>query len=202
MRGIIALRKETKNMWERRVAFTPAHVRSLVSQGLTVLVQPSSQRCYVDNDYANAGAHLTADLSAANAIFGIKEVPPQELVPNKLHVFFSHVRKAQPYNMPMLDEILRQKVQLVDYECITNAAGERLVAFGEFAGNVGAIDFLQGLGTFLLMKRISTPFLFQGYAYMYPWLSDAVTDLQRVASLIRNEGLPQSIADRAAGRSR
>jgi hypothetical protein len=47
----------------------------------------------------------------------------------------SHVIKAQPQNMAMLDKILKQKMRLFDYECITQGGRDdtrRTVAFGRF----------------------------------------------------------------------
>jgi alpha-aminoadipic semialdehyde synthase len=52
--------------------------------------------------------------------------------------------------MPTLDYILQNNIRLIDYEKITNENGTRLVAFGRFAGIAGAIDFLSGLGNFLV----------------------------------------------------
>jgi hypothetical protein len=42
--------------------------------------------------------------------------------------------------MPLLDEILKKNIKLVDYECITadgQRGSPRLVAFGEHAGRAG-----------------------------------------------------------------
>jgi alpha-aminoadipic semialdehyde synthase len=61
--------------------------------------------------------------------------------------------------MKMLDEILRQKITLMDYEKICDEKGQRLVAFGQFAGISGAIDILFGLGNFLLNRSLATPFI-------------------------------------------
>jgi alpha-aminoadipic semialdehyde synthase len=52
--------------------------------------------------------------------------------------------------------------RLFDYECLTEGAergGQRLVAFGKYAGIAGMIDILQGLGQRLLAGGINTPFL-------------------------------------------
>ena len=61
--------------------------------------------------------------------------------------------------MKMLDEILRLKITLLDYERICDHNGQRLVAFGKFAGISGAIDILHGLGNFLLNRSLATPFI-------------------------------------------
>lgn len=65
-------------------------------------------------------------------------------------MFFSHTIKAQKDNMPTLDHILENKIRLLDYEKIIDEKGARLVAFGRFAGIAGAIDYLAGLGQYLL----------------------------------------------------
>lgn len=43
---------------------------------------------------------------------------------------------------------------MYDYELIVGENGKRLLAFGNFAGRAGMIDFLRGLGQ---RKRISNP---------------------------------------------
>jgi saccharopine dehydrogenase (NAD+, L-lysine-forming) len=69
---------------------------------------------------------------------GIKEVPKEKLIPNKSYVFFSHTIKKQPHNRPLLQEALRKKIELIDYECLVWENGERILGFGHFAGVVGA----------------------------------------------------------------
>ena len=61
-------------------------------------------------------------------------------MPDKSYMFFSHVIKGQPANMPLLQTILDKKIRLFDYECITvdgKRGSKRLVAFGKFAGIAG-----------------------------------------------------------------
>lgn len=48
--------------------------------------------------------------------------------------------------MSSLDDMLAKRVRLIDYEKITDQKGNRLVAFGRFAGIAGCIDYLSGLG--------------------------------------------------------
>lgn len=57
-------------------------------------------------------------MSPCKVIFGVKEVPMENLMANKTYFFFSHTMKAQPYNMPLLDTLLEKKVRMVDFECI------------------------------------------------------------------------------------
>ncbi|KAA0151799.1 hypothetical protein FNF31_06750 [Cafeteria roenbergensis] len=195
--GVVGIRREDKSIWERRVALTPDNVRELVStHGLRVLVQPSPRRVFDDSEYAAAGAEVTEDLSPAATILGVKEVPPSALLKDRTYVFFSHTIKAQPYNMPLLDRILEQRVRLVDYECITKTGRRgdpRLVAFGRFAGIAGAVDFLRGMGERLLHQGFNTPMLALGSTYMYPneaaWRAAVKACGQRIADV----GLPEEL---------
>ena len=61
-------------------------------------------------------------------------------------MFFSHTAKKQPYNKELLKEILNKKIRLIDYEYLTDIHNIRLVAFGRWAGIVGAYNALLGYG--------------------------------------------------------
>jgi hypothetical protein len=63
-------------------------------EGIKVLVQPSPSRCYSDEEFEEVGAILQDDLSSADVIFGVKEVPIANLMPEKTYFFFSHTIKA------------------------------------------------------------------------------------------------------------
>ena len=43
-------------------------------------------------------------------------------------------------------QVLAKDITLYDYELIVGEHGGRLVAFGEYAGRAGMINFLRGLG--------------------------------------------------------
>ncbi|CAG9331977.1 unnamed protein product [Blepharisma stoltei] len=193
--GVIGIRRETKTYWERRVAITPQDVKRLINEGIRVLVQPSTNRCFSDIEFAEAGAELTEDLTPAKLIIGVKEIPTDELIPNRTYMLFSHTLKGQPYNMPLLDAFLEKQIRLIDYECIKSLEPphNRLVAFGTFAGSAGMVDFLQGLGKYLLMKHISTPFLLQGFAYMYRSLADIYESIEHIGEIISHDGFHPSV---------
>ena len=57
-------------------------------------------------------------MSEADVIFGVKEVPIENLIKNKTYFMFSHTIKAQGYNMPLLDKFLELNLRVVDFECI------------------------------------------------------------------------------------
>ena len=48
-----------------------------------------------DEKYAQAGALVTEDLSKADIILGVKEVPINDLTANKTFMFFSHTHKGR-----------------------------------------------------------------------------------------------------------
>ena len=191
--GVIGIRKEDKSKWERRASITPTQVEQLLAKNpnLKFVVEPSAKRIFKDNEYEKAGAVISQDLSECCVVFGVKEVPMEKLLPNKTYVFFSHTIKAQDYNMPLLDDILSKKIRLMDYEKITDADGKRLVAFGKFAGNAGAIDFLYGMGQYFLSRGFSTPFLNISMSYSYKSLAVAKENITKAGELIKQQGIPK-----------
>lgn len=189
----LGIRREDKNRWERRVPLAPYHVKELIAKGIAVYVQPSNLRVFADDEYRNVGAIVQEDLSPANTIIAVKEVPPEKLLADKTYMFFSHTIKAQPSNMPMLDSIIEKNIRLIDYEKITDAKGTRLVRFGKFAGFAGMIDMLRILGERLLVLGFSTPFLNIGYSHMYPRLDDAKRAVVALGEEIKRVGLPRAL---------
>ncbi|KAJ3128077.1 hypothetical protein HK100_009383, partial [Physocladia obscura] len=188
----LGIRREDKNRWERRVPLLPDHVERLVSDlGAKVLVQPSMKRVVPDDKYAEAGAFVQEDLSSADVIIGVKEVPIKDLIPDKTYLFFSHTWKGQRYNMPMLKSIMDKKIRLIDYELMKDENGKRLVQFSRFAGYAGFLDGLNGLGHKLLALGYGSPFLACGLSYMYRCLADARLDLVRTGQAIMDDGLPR-----------
>ena len=164
---VLAIRREDNTPWERRAPLAPKHVRKLVQDGYTVLVQPSNRRAYPMQEYVNSGAQLAEDISGSSVIFGVKTVPIDLLIPNKTYVFFSHSIKAQEANMPLLDAVLEKQIRLIDYEKIVDSKGRRLVAFGKYAGVTGMINILHGIGLRLLAQGHHTPFMHIGNAHNY-----------------------------------
>jgi saccharopine dehydrogenase (NAD+, L-lysine-forming) len=146
--GII---REGKNPPDKRVPFTPEHCQAIQSQfpQITWAVQPSPIRAYSDAEYKNAGITLQEDLSDCDVLWGVKEVNIEDLIPGKTYLFFSHTYKEQPYNAKLLRAVLDKKIRLIDYELLTESGGNRVVAFGRYAGIVGAYNGLRGMGNLL-----------------------------------------------------
>ncbi|KAJ1847055.1 hypothetical protein IWW55_000075 [Coemansia sp. RSA 2706] len=193
---VLGIRREDKNRWERRVALTPAHVKRLIKEtGARVLVQPSNTRIFNNASFERAGAIVEEDLSKADAILGIKEVPVDKLIPNKTYLIFSHTHKGQEYNMPSLQAFLDQNIRLIDYELMTDPeSGKRLVLFGTHAGYAGMIDGLHGLGQRLLALGYNSPLIHMGQAHVYPNLECVNTKLHHVGDIISDQGLPDAFA--------
>ena len=113
---VIAICREESSIWERRAPFNPGHVSKLVKEGFTVLVQPSTRRAYSIAEYKLNGAVIQEDISEAHAIFGVKIIPPELIIPNKRYAFFSHTIKAQPENMNVLDALLAKVSEIIRYK--------------------------------------------------------------------------------------
>ncbi len=196
----IAIRKETKDRTQQRAPLAPAHVAALVAEhGIKTLVEPWEQRVFADEEYAQAGATLTENLEPAKAIFGVKEVAPEFLLPGRAFAFFSHVVKAQPYNMPMLCAILEREITLIDYELIADDAGRRTVFFGDYAGYAGMIDSLWAFGQRLDRLGVRHPFSSVRYATHYRRLSEARADVRVAGASIAAHGLDPSLVPLICG---
>jgi len=59
------------------------------------------------------------------------------LIPGKKYFFFSHTIKEQEHNRKLLQAILEKKIELIDWETLTDRNGHRVIAFGRWAGIVG-----------------------------------------------------------------
>jgi len=136
----IGIIKETKTPPDSRVLITPKQCKAIISNypSIEIFVQPSPSRAYSDKEYSNEGIILKDDLSDCDILVGVKEQVIDTLIPNKTYFFFSHTAKEQEYNRPLLRAIIDKKIQLVDYEYLTDNTGKRVIAFGRWAGIVGA----------------------------------------------------------------
>jgi len=195
MGKIIGIRKEDKNIWEVRTPLVPEHVKFLKEEfGIKTIVQSFERRAFKDEDYIRNGAEISDDLGDCKAIFAVKEVPIEKIVENKIYIFFAHVIKGQPYNMPLLKSLIDKKCTLIDYECIKDNTEKRLVFFGKYAGYAGMIDALYGLGQRIknlgranLLERIMP-------AYKYHDLSEAKDAIKSVSEDIKQIGLPKELS--------
>ncbi|WP_281239395.1 NAD(P)-dependent oxidoreductase [Flavobacterium praedii] len=143
--GII---KERKNPPDRRVVFSPGELAKVkqLYHGATVKVESSDIRVFTDSQYHNMGIEVTNDVSDCDVLFGVKEVPVENLIPNKAYFFFSHTIKKQPYNRKLLQAILEKNIELYDHETIVDSHNRRLIGFGRYAGIVGAYNAFRAFG--------------------------------------------------------
>lgn len=144
----IGLIREGKIPADNRVALTPSQCKWILKnpEEVSISVQSSGSRCFSDREYQLAGAVVKEDLSDCDILFGIKEVPVDQLLPGKTYLFFSHTKKKQPHNQQLLEAILDKKITLIDYECLEHDDGQRIIGFGFFAGIVGAHNGMMAYG--------------------------------------------------------
>ncbi len=199
MPGIIGIRREDKNEFERRVPLVPAQVKQLVSQGIEVQVQPSKIRIFKDEEYAEAGAKIMENLSACGVVFGVKEFPIPFFNHGQGNMFFAHVIKGQEYNMPMLQAMLDNHCTLMDYEKVTNEKNFRLIFFGNYAGLAGMLESLYTLGKRLEYEGMKTPLIGLKRPLHYNSLDEAKAALEVVGKWIETEGFPESLAPVTVG---
>ncbi len=200
MTASLGIRREDKSIWERRVPVTPQDAAALQAEhGIRVVVQPSAIRAFTDQEYIQAGISVQEDLSSCQAIVGIKEMPPLFFEPNKTYIFFAHVIKGQPYNMPMLRRMLDLGCTLIDYERVVDDQNRRLIFFGWHAGVAGMIDTLWALGQRLAWEGIANPFTLVRQTHTYHDLAEAKAAIAQVRARIEAEGLPERITPLIVG---
>ncbi|GLU43955.1 NAD(P)-dependent oxidoreductase [Allomuricauda sp. NBRC 101325] len=143
--GII---RERKNPPDRRVVLSPTECQNVLKQfpKAEILVETSPIRTFSDEEYIEKGLQVGDDMESCDVLLGVKEVPIDALLPDKKYFFFSHTIKKQPYNRELLRAILSKNIELYDHEVITNPKGQRLVAFGRYAGIVGAYNGFRAYG--------------------------------------------------------
>jgi alanine dehydrogenase len=140
--------RETKNPPDKRVPVTPSQVVKLTERfpNVDVYIQPSDIRCYTDEEYNYLDLKMKENITECEILIGVKEVDPKTLIADKTYMFFSHVAKKQPYNRGLLQEVIKKNIRLVDYEYLTDYNEQRIVAFGRWAGIVGAYNGLRARG--------------------------------------------------------
>jgi alanine dehydrogenase len=143
-----AIIKERKNPPDRRVVFSPEKLAEARAQfpEATFKVESSDIRVFSDEAYQALGFEVTNDVSDCDVMIGVKEVPIDNLIPNKKYFYFSHTIKKQPYNRKLLQAMLEKNIELFDHETIVKKSGARLIGFGRYAGLVGAYNGFRALG--------------------------------------------------------
>lgn len=203
MKVLIGIRREDKNIWERRIPLVPDDLKELQkNHGIETYVQPSKIRAFSDEDYRQGGATIEENLSPCKVIFALKELPIPFInaqTDGKVYALFAHVIKGQSYNMPMLKSLLEKKASLIDYEKVENSEKRRLMFFGNYAGLAGMHITLWALGQRLDWEKITNPFSTVRCTSDYKDLESAENVIKQVGEFIRTEGLPSQIAPFVCG---
>ena len=139
----IGIIREGKKPADRRTPLTPKQCHEAMLAGTDIAVQRSDVRAYSDTEYVAQDVRLTNDLSDRDLILGVKEVPLDMLIAEKAYLFFSHTIKEQPHNAKLLRAVLDRRITLIDYEMLTGTNGNRVLAFGKWAGVVGAYNAMR-----------------------------------------------------------
>ncbi|MDG1572188.1 NAD(P)-dependent oxidoreductase [Robiginitalea sp. M366] len=140
--------QERKTPPDHRVVLSPKACQKVLSAfpGAQIAAETSPVRVFSDMEYSRAGIPVQENVSDCEVLLGVKEVPIAALIPEKKYFFFSHTIKKQPYNRELLRAILERNIELYDHEVLTNPKGIRLVAFGRYAGIVGAYNGFRAYG--------------------------------------------------------
>ena len=164
----IGVLREEKSPPDKRVPLTPLICFELKKKfpDLKIVVQPSPIRCYTDEEYSYFGIELQENLSDCDVLMGVKEVPLDKLLPGKKYFFFSHTIKKQAHNQKLMKALIEKKVELIDYETLTDKRHNRLIGFGRYAGIVGAYNGILGYGLKYDLFRIKPAHLCRDRAEM------------------------------------
>lgn len=136
----IGIIREGKEPPDRRTPLTPKQCHEVLLKGIDITVQRSPVRAYTDAEYTAQGVRMTEDLTDRDLILGVKEIPYHMLMAEKSYLIFSHTIKKQPHNRKLLRTVLDRRITLIDHELLTDAKGERVLAFGRWAGVVGSYN--------------------------------------------------------------
>lgn len=144
----IGIIRERKDPPDTRVPLTPKQCKAFVEkhEDISIVVEASPDRCFEDEEYVAEGIQLVEDLTGCDVLLGVKEVPINNLIEGKTYFFFSHTKKKQPYNKPLMQALISKGISMVDYECLTYDDGQRILGFGEYAGIVGTHNALLTYG--------------------------------------------------------
>ncbi len=144
-----AILKETKIPVDKRVVLPPDAAKRFqekYANQMELIVQSSDIRAFKDEEYRQLGISVVEDVSDCNVLMGVKEVKIDKLISGKTYMFFSHTAKKQPYNRELLQALLSKNITMIDHEYLTDQNNIRLVAFGYWAGLVGAYNGLIAYG--------------------------------------------------------
>ncbi len=189
----LVFRYEDKSKWECRTPIVPTDAKVLREEGLDIYYESSTRRVFADEEYKKFDIPIMNDLNQADIIIGVKEVPTDKVLDDKIYMYFSHTIKGQSYNMPMLKKLLEKGCTLIDYEKVTDDKGSRLIFFGKQAGFAGAVDSLWMTGQNLIARGVKNPFQEVKRAMEYKNVDDACQHLKQIGEKIKEDGFPERL---------
>jgi alanine dehydrogenase len=138
----IGIIREGKVPPDQRVPLSPEQCLRVMEgyPNVELVVQSSPIRAFRDDEYSELGIPIVNSLEDCDIIMGVKEVNIEDLIPNKHYFFFSHTIKKQPYNRNLLKALIDKRIQLTDYEVLTDKHERRIIGFGRYAGIVGCYN--------------------------------------------------------------
>ena len=169
---------------ERRAPVVPADILRLLDEGFRVTVEDSPQRVVPTEDYHSAGAEIAEPGSWVDApddavVLGIKELPEEPRELRHTHVYFAHAFKGQSDATETLGRFEAGGGRLFDIEYLLDDQARRVVAFGYWAGYVGA-----ALGVLQLAGRLESPLTHLAKADLDQRLRDAHDAVADAAILV------------------
>ena len=164
---------------EQRAPVVPQDAAALVGAGLTVVVEESAHRVFGIEEYAAVGCRVVAAGSWVDApddvvVLGIKELPDEPVALRHRHVYFAHAYKGQTGARALLRRFAAGGGTLLDVEYLLDETGRRLVAFGYWAGFVGA-----ALAVLHARGRLQAPLRPMSRAELEAALAPSETDHRR-----------------------
>ena len=138
----ILIRAESRDN-EKRVGITPLEAKNLLKQGIKVSIEESNSRIIPISKYRDVGCEIVEEKSWPNApletiIFGLKELPEDPFPLKHRHIMFGHAFKGQPTAQNLLNRFKLGGGALYDIEYLVGPTGQRVAAFGYWAGYAGA----------------------------------------------------------------
>jgi len=196
----LLIRAEDKNIWEKRASIVPEDLKLILEEtGAKAYIEKSEKRFFTEDAYEAAGAQACEGMEQGDVVFGVKEIPEEKILDDKTYIFFSHTIKGQASGMPLLKKIMDSNATLIDYEKITDDKNRRVIYFGRYAGDAGAIDILHLMGEYWEHHGIDTPFKACKPAHQYTSVADAKEHITKIGETIKSQGLPEKLSPMVIG---
>lgn len=77
----------------------------------------------------------------------------------KVYALCNYFKNHKSFFTVLYNYVFLQNIRLIDYEKLVDEYGQRVVAFGKYAGVAGMLNILHGIGLRLLALGHHTPFM-------------------------------------------